>query len=338
MATKEIIKHRGVFGLLKGYLIKLKNPEARNHLYVFLICLLISFFIWLSIKLSKDYHATVNHPVSYVNVPGDKVLVGDLPEKISLKVLGQGLQLMKVKLKRKTDALQIDISEADLKKETNGNKYFAELPTAWYISQVARQTNYYDNLVDIKPDTLILAFEDLKYKKVPVRHRLEYSMDRQLWLKQPVYSEPDSVVVSGVVSQIDTITNIPTKLRKLGKLSGPVEKRVKLKPPRGKNLEVSHDSVTVTINAERYTEAQIKLPLKVELADTLSLRTFPQEVTVTYWVSLDDYQRIEKDMFQAVVKYRNADSRYLPVEIQRAPAFIKIVQVKPGEVEYIFLK
>lgn len=117
-----------------------------------------------------------------------------------------------------------------------------------------------------------------------------------------------------------------------------LNRKVPLKPPGGEHLEVSHDSVTVTIPAERYTESQIKLPLKVASSDTLRIRTFPQEVTVTYWVAFDDYQRIDKEMFQAVVTYSSDKSRYLPVELHRVPEFVEIVQVKPEEVEYIFLK
>lgn len=205
--------------MLKRSLLKLKDPEARNRLYVFLICLLISFFIWLSIKLSKEYHTTVEHPVSYVNIPQDKVLVGDPPRTVSLKVLGQGMELMKVKLGKPSTSLQIDISEAEILPESGSNRYYAELPTVWFISQAGRQTNYYNNLIDIKPDTVVLHFEDLKYKKVPVMHRLRYTLAQQFWLRDPVQYKPDSVVVSGVESQIDTITSIPTKALKLGKLS-----------------------------------------------------------------------------------------------------------------------
>jgi len=336
VAAKQVIKNRWGFELLRKSLKNLKDPEARNNLYVFLICLLISLFIWLSIKLSKEYHATVEHQVNYVNIPGDKVLVNQPPGKIKLKVLGHGMQLLKVKFGGPSDVLQIDVSEAEILAE--GEKFKAELPTVWFISQVARQTNYYDNLIDIKPDTLLLRFENLKYKKVPVEHRFDYKLDKQVWLRKPVRYSPDSVIVSGRESQVDSVEKVFTKRLKLGKLSSPVTRRVQLAPPEGDKLSLDHDSTTVEIPCERYTEEQVNLMVEPITPDTLRIRTFPREVSVTYWISLDDYQRLNEDMFQAVVSASKEESRFLPVKIRRVPDYVKIVEINPAEVEYIFLK
>ena len=206
MAAKQVIKNRWGFELLRKSVRNLKDPEARNNLYVFLICLFISLFIWLSIKLSKEYHATVEHKVNYVNIPDDKVLVNNPPGEIKLKVLGHGMELLKVKYGGSSDVLQLDVSEAEIK--ASGEKFKAELPTVWFIPQVARQTNYYDNLIDIKPDTLELLFETLKYKKVPVAHRFDFKLEKQVWLQDSISYSPDSVVVSGRESQVDSVNSL----------------------------------------------------------------------------------------------------------------------------------
>ncbi|MGM0565356.1 MAG: hypothetical protein ACQESX_01250 [Bacteroidota bacterium] len=336
MAAKQVIKNRWGFELLRKSVKNLKDPEARNNLYVFLICLLISLFIWLSIKLSKEYHATVEHEVNYVNIPDDKVLVNNPPGKIKLKVLGHGMELLKVKYGGPSDVLQIDVSEAEI--VADEEKFKAELPTVWFISQVARQTNYYDNLIDIKPDTLLLRFEDLKYKKVPVEHQFSFKLDKQVWLRKPVRYSPDSVVVSGRETQVDTVRKVFTEPVKLGTLSSPVTRRAKLDPPEGMNFSLSNDSTTVVIPCERYTEEQVNLTVEPVTPDTVRIRTFPREVSVTYWVSLDDYQRLNEEMFQAVVSVSEEENRFLPVQIRRVPDYVKIVEVNPSEVEYIYLK
>lgn len=336
MAAKQVIKNRWGFELLRKSVRNLKDSEARNNLYVFLICLLISLFIWLSIKLSKEYHATVEHEVNYVNIPDDKVLVNNPPGEIKLKVLGHGMELLKVKYGGPSDVLQLDVSEAEIK--VAGENFKAELPTVWFISQVARQTNYYDNLIDIKPDTLELLFETLKYKKVPVEHRFDFKLEKQVWLQDSISYSPDSVVVSGRESQVDSVRKIFTKPLKLGKLNSPVSRRTQLVPPAGMNINLSHDSTTVVIPCERYTEEQIKLKIDPLTPDSIRIRTFPREVSVTYWVSLDDYQRLNEDMFQAFVSVSQEKPRFLPVQIRRVPDYVEIIEVNPAEVEYIFLK
>lgn len=322
--------------MLKKSVKNLKDPEARNHLYVFFVCLLISVFIWLSIKLSKDYQATVYHPVKYVGIPDDKLLANKPPAEISLKVKGKGTELLRMQLKQPEEAIRIDLSEAQMIE--NDGVYYAELPTVWFLSQVAHQSKYYNNLVDIQPDTLFLEFEDLKFRKLPVKHRLNFKLDQQVWLNDSIVIEPDSVIIAGKISAVDKINAVFTEKKNLGLLNQPVSIKVGLQRFKQKTLKLEQDSVLVTIPCERYTEAKIKLPVFVNSPDTLHIRTFPQNVEVTYWVSLNDFQRINKGMFRVQANFSTNNNRFLDLEFERKPAFIQVKSVEPNKVEYILLK
>ncbi|HKK09350.1 MAG TPA: hypothetical protein VJ939_00870 [Bacteroidales bacterium] len=337
MTTKKgITKHKAGYSLLKKSVKNLKDPEARNHLYVFFVCLLISVFIWLSIKLSKDYQATVFHPVKYVSVPDDKLLTNNPPAEIALKVKGKGTELLSLQFNRPEESIRIDLSEAQLKEKDDG--YYVELPTVWFLSQVARQSKYYNNLVDIQPDTLFLEFEDLKFRKVPVKHRLNFKLEQQVWLNDSIVIEPDSVIIAGKVSAVDQINSVLTDRKKLGLLNKPVSIKLGLQGFKQKTLKLEQDSVLVTIPCERYTEAKIKLPVFVNGPDTLNIRTFPQNVEVTYWVSLDNYQRINKGMFRVQANFSSNNNRFLDLEFTRKPVYIQVKSVEPNKVEYILLK
>lgn len=336
MEDKSSIKHKDDISLLKKSFNKLKDPEVRSHLYVFFICLLIAIFIWLSIKLSKEYQATVKHPVTYINIPQDKLLINEPPKSVSLKVTGKGMELFRMKIGQPDNAIRIDVSEARFRKD--GKIYHAELPTVWFLSQVARQSEYYDNLIDIEPDTLFMEFEDLKFRKVPVRQQLTFSLAKQVWLRDSVLVDPDSVVISGRVTAVDTVKEVLTKKKALGKLSDPTDTKVALKKFTTGQLQIEQDSVTVSIPCERYTEAQIDLPVNVIAPDSLHVRTFPQSVKVTYWVSLTDFQRVNKSMFRATATFKNQNNRFLEVSLNRTPSFARIIDVEPAKVEYILLK
>lgn len=336
MTTQGIKKHKAGLNLLKKSLKNLKDPEARSHLYVFFICLLISVFVWLSIKLSEDYQATIHHPVNYVNIPQDKLLTNQPPSEVALKVNGKGTELMRMKLRQPENEINIDLSDARLRKQ--GKQFHAEMPTVWFLSQVARQSEYYNNLIDIQPDTLFLEFEDLKFKKLPIKHRLKYQLGKQVWLHDSVMIQPDSVIIAGKISAVDTVQAVYTERIKLGTMSEPFSEKVGLKGFKSKSLKIETDSVQITVPVERYTEDRLKLPVQVQGSDTLNIRTFPEKVEVTYWVSLDDYQRIDASMFKLAAAFDSKDDRFLKISLERKSSYVEVKSVEPNKVEYIFLK
>lgn len=321
-----------------GWALKtFKDLRFRKQLYVFFICLLISVFIWLSIKLSKEYNTSVKHPVEYTSYPQDKILTNNPPGKIYLKVKGRGTELIEARFREPNQPLQINLSNVDMR-QVSKHQFHSQVPAVWFLSQIARQSKYYDKLIDIDPDTLEFRFEDLKYRQVPVKPNLIYKLEDQVWLRKPTSVEPDSVVISGTVSAVDTVKAVYTKKINLGKISQEVTKPVKLKDFSTKFLSMEKDSVVVKVSAEKYTESQVIVPILAETPPDVDLKTFPDKVTITFRVSLEDYDRVNSSMFRAVVSYSPENGQFLPVEVDRAPGFVRIAEISPEEVEYILLQ
>jgi hypothetical protein len=59
--------------LFKSAFVK-KDEKFRKRLMIFLICLFISIIIWFTIKLSSEYDTVVEMPVTFSNLPKNKVL------------------------------------------------------------------------------------------------------------------------------------------------------------------------------------------------------------------------------------------------------------------------
>jgi len=314
-----------------------KDLRFRSRLYVFFICLLISVFIWFSIKLSKEYNTSVKHSVEYSNFPQDKVLINSPPANVYLQVKGQGTELIKSIINEPSQPLQINLDDIELEK-TGEHSYVSEVPSVWFLSQIARQSQYYEKLVDIKPDTLLFRFEDLKFKKVPVTIRLDYKLGDQVWLRKPVTVNPDSVVVSGIISAVDTVSSVPTRKTDLGLVKEQINKRIKLKEFSSQFLNSEVDSVSITLASEKYTESQVTIPIHANTPEGTALKAFPERVTITFRVSLENYERVDSSMFRAAVNYQPGKGQFLKIEIVRAPNFVRINEIEPKEIEYILLQ
>ncbi|MCF8232121.1 MAG: hypothetical protein K9J27_08025 [Bacteroidales bacterium] len=322
---------------LKWFLKPFKDLRFRYQLYVFFICLLISAFIWLSIKLSKEYTTAVKHPVEYVNLPQDKVLTNDLPREVYLKVNGRGTELLKARLKEPNDPLKISLEDVQLEKQGE-YKFSAQVPAVWFLSQIARESKYYDKLVDITPDTLVFQFEELKYRKVPVDAHLDYQLDHQVWLRKPMSISPDSVVISGIARAVDTVNAVSSEKINLGTVRNKIQREIKLKEFSTRFLSLERDSVTIKLPAEEYTESQVTIPIQAETPQGVNLKTFPERVTITYRVALKDYERVDASGFRAGVSYQPGNGQFLPVEVDRKPGYVRITELEPKEVEYILLQ
>ena len=82
-----------------------------KHLYIFLICFLIATIFWLLLALSNEYNTALSFPVNYVNMPGKKVIMNELPSKINVNLKTTGFKILSFGLKKEQKTLEIDVAE-----------------------------------------------------------------------------------------------------------------------------------------------------------------------------------------------------------------------------------
>ena len=87
-----------------GILHKIINFTAdekiafRKKAIIFSFFLVLSVIFWFMNVLSKNYVAAINYPVRYIDIPEGKVLIGDTPDYLSLKVSTSGYRIIRHKL------------------------------------------------------------------------------------------------------------------------------------------------------------------------------------------------------------------------------------------------
>jgi len=313
--------------------------RTRKHAYILLICLFISIFIWLIIKLSNDYYDTLKFPVHYTNLPEDKIISSGSVSTIYLRLHAQGFKLFSLRYLKNKPTIEIDLKEIKLHKSRY--TYSSYITTRPLIQPIAEQLNFENELESIYPDTLYFTLEDIAEKMVPVKTDLNLTFEKQYRQYGEINVYPDSVLLRGTKETLDTVRAISTEHAALNQLK--TNRKLKLKllnPLSEKQLKLQQDSVEVMIPVEKYTEASIELPVQIENNDTSLIKLFPEQVSVTYMVALKDYQKISDDMFRAVAYFskNKGIDKTLDVKLERHPNFIEIKQITPSRVEYIVLR
>jgi len=309
--------------------------QFRKKILLFSVFLLISVFIWLLNALSKSYTSEIEYPLVYSDFPEEKVFVGDLPGHLDLQINAHGYALLRYKIFRKPVPISFKVSAFNLNRPGQDSTR-AYILTRYLKDQVSRQLPSELKLLEIKPDTLFFQFARSVTRMLKIKPGLTFEMDRQFTTKEGIILEPDSVEVTGPDVVLDTLQYVSTVKSDLGLLTKDYSDKVKLMKLNG--LEYSVSRVSCLIELEKYTEVQISIPVEViNLPDSLSLQTFPSRVKFTCNVGLSKYDRMDRNLFRAVVDYSsiNEKTRGLDVAIQNVPVYLLSYEYYPKSVEFL---
>lgn len=314
--------------------LKKKNIFIDRHIITYLICVVIATILWFLNALNKDYTAVVSYPVKYTNMPQGKHLIADLPSTLSLEVRAKGFALLAHRVSTSFLPITFNVSTFSNHLLEKNEVFEYTLNTNEIKDKISTQLNPDIKLQDITPAVIEFKFAQSVNKKIAICPTVEYTLKRQYILNK-ITSTPDSIVVSGPSTIMDTLQCIPTKPVKLKELGKSVSKEVDLADIDG----CTYDKITVDLDfqVEQFTEAQKTFELKVINApDSLYVRLFPDNINTTYDVGLSNYDKITNQDFTFYVDYKQtALSSYLDVKVGKTPAYIKNLIYTPQKVEYI---
>ncbi len=322
---------------LSGIKERMKKKIGRDF-FIFLFFLFLSSLFWLLNELNKESIADVSIPVHYENFFKDKILVNDVPSHIVLKIQAPGYTLLKYKLSPRLVPVSLDLKSYLVYQKGKSSVYY--VVTKDLQGRLKRRFSGEMNILEIQPDTLYFRFDILRSRKVAVVPHINFSLEKQYMLSSLINTSPDSILVTGPSSIIDTLKNIHTINMDYPKLKRAVNEEVEL--ILVKELNYAADKVIITIPVEQFTEATLKVPIIVtNLPDSLNLRTFPDQVTLTCNVALGRYESVSQRIFRAEVDYSSIKTnigKQLKVKIASFPDYIQSVRISPAFVDFIIEK
>lgn len=309
--------------------------QFRKKILLFSVFFLISVFIWFLNALGRSYTDQIEYPLVYTDMPEDRVFVDEPREYLDLRINAPGYSLLRYKVLKKPVPISFKISAFTMNRPGQDDSR-AYILTRYLKDQVSSQLPAELQLLEIKPDTLHFQFGRRITKMLPVKPDLVFELDNQFTTRDGIQLEPDSVELSGPDVILDTMNYVPTEKMDLGLLTRNYSDKIKLSKQHG--LEYSASRVNCAIELEKYTEVHLNIPIEVlNLPDSLILQTFPARIKLTCNVGLSMYDRVNKNLFRAVVDYNSLDEQQkeLGVAIQNIPVFLLGYDYYPKTVEFL---
>jgi hypothetical protein len=320
---------------IKSFLNK-KNIKADRRLIVFLFFVVLATIFWFLNQLEEEYVTDISLPVRYTNMPADKILVNELPDQFKIRVRAHGYKLLEYKISNKFLPFQINVNSITLRMLSGSDFSKLYALTRLMDDKIENQLSSELEIVSISPDTIYFEFADRIFKKVPVASDIDAKPATQYMIYGDIDFKPDSIIISGAEPIVDTINEVFTNKVELLDLAVNYTDDIKLN--KIDNVNFSEDKVDFSINVEKFTEGSQKIKLHViNVPDSLIIRTFPKEITVTYLVALSDYEKVLPELFEAIVDFKETSNQLnqLNVKIQNSPGYIRSLRYNPKIVEYI---
>ena len=329
----------GLSDNLKNILRRLRKPISRKsnmNVLAFAFFLFLSSIFWFSLAINKKYVETISYPLKFENPPPRRILVGELPERLHLTIETTGLEIIRYKLRSTIDPINIDLATFYTKQLSKRDSTKFYIVTNLEKSLISAQFKNNPEIRDIKPDTLYFRFDYLKIKKVPVIPDIELSFEQQYMLVGKPAITPDSIVISGPASVIDTLFSIPTKREQLHGINSPVDLNISLIKIPGTDTEKR--KVRLVADVDKFTEAKITVPVfPKNTPDSIQLKIFPSSVMMSYHVPFKLFDEITAEDFQFTVNFNDISqsSDKLKISLDRKPENVTIMGWEPKNVEFI---
>ena len=286
-------------------------------------------------KLSKEYEHTVYYPISYENIPENKLLQEKPINQIGIYVKTTGFKLISAYLFPKK--IEVDASLPILKSQTN---YFILLNAQ--RAAIQKQLNAGVTLNHFIKDSISLHLGSLQVKKVPLELDADITFDTGFDIEGGIKMNPDSVIVTGPRAVLDTIQSIKTNRFSANAVNKDISTTLSLSSLEKSNVKLSTQQVTLSANVEKFTEGSMELGFGIiHMPLDIKINTFPKLIKITYQTALSNYNKIDQNSFSIVCDYKMIEEKgftYLVPKLRKQPEFVKNVKITPNRIDFIIEK
>lgn len=324
---------KGGIRFLKYYLQKLKLFFLSKDILSFLLFLLVSAGFWYVHALGKERERNIIVPIKYVGIPLNLAIINNPPTEISLDIKDQGIRLFDYSDKDMTP-LTIDLSRVFYQKGE------IQITSDQLKSKITKYLKPTTTVLDINPDSLVIKYERLSVKTVPIQFHAKIELAHQYMFSNEIRIQPNKVTVYGPKHMLDTLQSVRTECPVFKNLKDTISFHCKLKPSN--LLHYSLKKSKITIFVEQFTERKVQIPVvALNCPSELAIRTFPGFVNATYTVGLSKFKTLNPSDIQVYLDYNDLKTDKLSkhfLKIKNNSSHISNIRISPSEVEFILEK
>jgi len=286
---------------------------------------------WLLVKLSQNHKANRQVAITYT-LPDDMSFVTIPPDQVRVTLEGRGWDLMYDYFGRRNSEVNFNLASTVLQNITNNQ-------LKGRMVDNAKSTNI--TVEDMSFDYISIELGESATKKIPIilEQQLNFAPEHQL--QSAIQLTPDSIILSGPSSILETYTSWSTTLLSLENLKNTTTRPLPLQPNNMPQIQLSESAVQVQIPVEQFTEKSIFIPVMVKGAPD-SLKVFPNKVKTNFVVGLSRYDTISAKDFRLEVDLKgvpiNQSNNTAPILITQQPLGVKNIQFSPKAVQFLFIK
>lgn len=298
----------------------------RKKLNIFIASVIFAFILWGSISLSEIYYTNVNVKLTLYNFPQGYTTGSQLPEKIKLRVKGQGWRLVSINVGPETE---FKASVGGDSGSHNINLYDFLESNRWLLSDV--------EIINIFPDSLRFFVERIISRKLPVISGLGLEFKPGYGLASDIILRPDTVVVSGPFSLLKTMKEITTVDKSLSLLDSRTKLEVNL--PLMNGIEYNANLIEVILDIQRIVDKQFE-NITVDVIDMPPRKEvvlLPNKIGFNVRGGIEILGKLKPDQFLAYVRYQSLvqDTTGSVTPILEMPKNVTLQYVKPDRLRYI---
>lgn len=314
----------------------MRNYFFNQNTITFLISLLLASIFWILIKLSGDFETEQKAKIKYLNLPVDKVMINKPDSVLYFSTNNNGFDLLKQMILNRNKTITINFDKAKyLQTKSDIKSYY--IITNSLDQEIKYEFESNNEILNIKPDSLIFAFEKLASKKMKIELDLDLNFDPRFKQYKEIKAEPEMIEIFGPSSLLDSLQSIKTQKLSLNKINSNVDTVVKLLLPDEQFL-VKNNKVRILMAVEEFTEGQIKIPIQLKASANLHYKVFPSEALITYQVALKDFANIDPRDFELRATRDTTGAGRLQLQLSKQPDNVIVSNIQPSTAEYIILK
>tara|TARA_Y100001978_G_scaffold187483_1_gene188075 strand:+ start:767 stop:1654 length:888 start_codon:yes stop_codon:yes gene_type:complete len=254
-----------------------------DRFFKIIICFSLSFAFWSLNKVSKKQIKNLSFKLYISDLPENLVLDSISSQKINLKIKGNSITNIKQK-KIKISANNKDEKLIFIDKKEIENQL---------------ETNL--EIIDIFPDSIYLFTSKKAIKKIPIKHNIDFNLEKNHWIKDKINIEPESVIIKGNKKDLEKLKYVETKYLKLGTVIGKVQGEIDI--VENVFLE-NYGKVQYSFETQQYTEGKLNLDIEaINFPKNKNISLFPKNITIKYLVAENKFHEITEDDFKVVLDF-----------------------------------
>jgi YbbR domain-containing protein len=303
--------------------------NKRYHIVIASIVFAVA--TWFSVNLRSEFTVVQRIPVVLANVKAGKALKYPVPKNITVHFRGTGWALAALLLSPDV-TYYIDGSTLGPDNFTVTGRDLLEhikLPVSLQV-------------VEVKPETLLLALDEYIEKRVPVLPNISTDYREGYGQVGSIRVLPESVRIGGTRKIIESVTEWPTAYRKLENLRSSVDIELPLEDPPNYSIELFRMDVRLRINVQPFAEKTLA-GIRVTASGVppgKEVIFIPSRIDLIVRGGIEQLARVSGSDFQATIEFRSLveDSAGTVVPGITAPPDVKVISRKPDRFQFIIRK